>query len=102
MLAPHDRDGGEARRYASRRPFRVIAGFGWRLAGPRRHGAAQLVAGGKSFYRHVLRQMQRLRIGMEKKSSRLDLTKIGKMTILVIIINITVLVMYLVVGTTLP
>jgi len=45
MLAPHDRDGGEARRYASRRPFRVIAVFGWRLASPRRHGAAQLVAG---------------------------------------------------------
>ena len=41
------RNGGEARRYAARRPFKVIAGFGWRLAGPRRQGAAQLFAGGK-------------------------------------------------------
>jgi len=29
-LAPHDRDGGEARRYVARWPFQVNAGFGWR------------------------------------------------------------------------
>ena len=29
-LAPHDRDGGEARRYAARRPFQGYAGIGWR------------------------------------------------------------------------
>jgi len=47
ILAPHDRNGGGARRYAARRPFRVIAGFGWRMPSPCRHGTAQLVAGGK-------------------------------------------------------